>query len=508
MTTYQNPIIPGFYPDPSICRVGEDYYLVNSSFEFYPGTPLWHSKDLVHWEQIGNILNRDSQLLLENCSTSGGIYACTIRCHEGRFYMVTTNVSNGGNFYVWTDDMNGDWSDPIYVNQGGIDPSLFWDDDGTAYFLSNASGPDGRPTISQCIINLENGEKLTPTRSIWNGTGGKCPEGPHMYKINGLYYLMIAEGGTEYGHMQTIARSSSVWGPFEACPHNPILSHRDVSPRESEFQALGHSDLVQDPQGQWWIVFHAIRPSQFMLHHIGRETMLAPVTWDDDGWPVVNVGAPIANPMEVPGDLGDCRVSCSAREEFDGDALGLAWCFLRNPDRSRYSLTKKKGFLTIEGMGLGLDDIGSPSFLGRRQPQFNLRAEALMELPALAENAAAGITVFHTNQHHYDIVVTKRNGKRIAVLRKRVADILVESEPVVLPDSGALLLRIDAQRLLYTFQIGTEERNLQTLGTGTSQLLSTECTNCTFTGCFLGMFAEGSAVAAFDYFEITETDAE
>ncbi|MEG1426302.1 MAG: family 43 glycosylhydrolase, partial [Oscillospiraceae bacterium] len=363
MNTYQNPIIPGFYPDPSICRVEEDYYLVNSSFEFFPGVPLWHSKDLIHWEQIGNVLTRESQLSLADCHTSGGIFAPTLRFHEGRFYMVTTNVSHGGNFYVWTDDIHGSWSDPIYVEQGGIDPSLFWDDDGTAYFISNQNNAAGKPIISQCLIDLATGKKLSPTKPLWGGTGGKCPEGPHMYKINGWYYLMIAEGGTEYGHMQTISRSRSPWGPFESCPRNPILSHRDISPADNAFQALGHSDLVEDPTGQWWIVFHAIRPTQFMLHHIGRETMLAPLTWDQDGWPLVNGGAPITNPMHAPQELTHLP-AVPFVEQFASPTLNPGWCFLRCPDKDCYSLSENPGSLTLKGSAATLDDLGSPTFLG------------------------------------------------------------------------------------------------------------------------------------------------
>ncbi len=155
MLTYENPIIPGFYPDPSVCRVGEDYYLVNSSFEFFPGVPLWHSRDLLHWEQIGHVLTRDSQLPLENCRTSGGIYAPTIRWRDGRFYMITTNVSNGGNFFVWTDDIRGEWSEPVYIDQGGIDPSLFWDDDGTVYYTGTHSDESGRPGIGMFPVDLE-----------------------------------------------------------------------------------------------------------------------------------------------------------------------------------------------------------------------------------------------------------------------------------------------------------------------------------------------------------------
>ena len=208
MLTYQNPILPGFYPDPSICRVGEDYYLVNSSFEFFPGVPLWHSRDLVNWEQKGYVLTRESQLPLRNGRTSGGIFAPTIRCHNGRFYMITTNVTDGGNFFVWTDDINGEWSDPVWIDHEGIDPSLFWDDDGKVYYAGTGRYEQG---IYQFEIDLETGKKLSDTKIIWKGTGGKCPEGPHMYKINSWYYLMIAEGGTEYGHKETIARSRSVW---------------------------------------------------------------------------------------------------------------------------------------------------------------------------------------------------------------------------------------------------------------------------------------------------------
>ena len=168
MHTYENPIIPGFFPDPSICRVGEDYYLVNSSFEFFPGVPLWHSKDLANWEQIGYVLTRESQLPLAGAWTSGGIYAPTIRYHDGRFYMITTNCGGGGNFYVWTDDIYGEWSDPVWIDQEGIDPSLFWDDDGKVYYVGSG--------MHQFQIDLATGKKLSQTRQIWTGTGGRCPD--------------------------------------------------------------------------------------------------------------------------------------------------------------------------------------------------------------------------------------------------------------------------------------------------------------------------------------------
>ncbi len=497
---YRNPVIPGFYPDPSVCRVGEDYYLVNSSFEFFPGVPLFHSRDLINWEQIGHVLTRESQLPLESCRTSGGIFAPTIRCHDGRFYMVTTNVTGGGHFFVWTDDIRGEWSDPIWIKteQFGIDPSFFWDDDGRAYFQSTFFDQEsGRQCIGQCELDLTAGRQLSPTRPIWFGTGGKCPEGPHMYKIGGRYYLMIAEGGTEYGHMETIARADSVWGPFESCPHNPILTHRNYNPSfhqdgavdESEFQGLGHADLVSDPKGGWWLVFHGIRPSRNMLHHIGRETMLAPVTWED-GWPVVNGGEPIPAVVEVPGkpDGFTPQNTFDFAEDFTQETeLPCRWAVLRKPRFDNYKL--ENGLTLIAGED-DLDSFGSPTFLGVRQRHFDVTADAVMTF-APTEGAEAGITVFHTNEHHYDLLVTEREGRRAAILRRRAGDMQVESAPVFLPEEGDISLRIKADRLHYEFFAGAVGRELQKVGEGRTQLLSTEMMFGTFTGCFLGMACQG-----------------
>ncbi len=494
MLNYRNPILPGFYPDPSICRVGEDYYLVNSSFEFYPGVPLWHSRDLVNWEQMGYVLTRESQLPLKNGRTSGGIFAPTIRYHNGRFYMITTNVTDMGNFFVWTDDVHGEWSDPIRIDHAGIDPSLFWDDDGKVYY----TGTGLERGIHQFEIDLETGAKLSETKIIWEGTGGKCPEGPHMYKINGWYYLMIAEGGTEYGHMETIARSRSVWGPFEACPHNPIISYSGDG--DSEFQAGGHADLVTDPNGNWWIVFHAIRPSIFMLHHIGRETMLAPVTWDENGWPVVFGGKSVPAEMCLPGE-GKQEKTNSWCDDFSADTLHPRWSWLYNPECAKYEFTKPG--IVLHGSESTLNEMGGKhTFLGVRQQQFDVIFDSKIQLSG--ENGCAGITVFHTNEHHYDLVV-KRQGNDLSVqLRRRAADLEVVSEPVVFKNAESLVLRIDAKRLQYTFLAGVDAEHLETIGTGSSRLLSTEAMICTFTGCFAGMYAEGDVKAEFAYFSAEE----
>ena len=225
---YRNPIIPGFYPDPSICRVGEDYYLACSSFEFFPGVPIFHSKDLVNWKQIGYCLTRNSQLKLENVPASWGIWAPTIRYHDGRFYMITTNVADRGHFYVYTDDPAGEWSDPVWPGVKTHDPDLFWDDDGKVYL--HAHNADNG--ITQWELDSETGAAMTAGKVVWRGYEDRWCEAPHMYKIGGRYYILAAEGGTWKGHIITIARSDSPAGPFEGCPHNPIATHRHlVMPR-------------------------------------------------------------------------------------------------------------------------------------------------------------------------------------------------------------------------------------------------------------------------------------
>ena len=501
---YKNPIVPGFHPDPSVCRVGSDYYLVNSSFEFFPGVPLFHSKNLIDWTQIGHVLDRKSQLNLTGCWTSGGIFAPTIRYNNGRFYMVTTNVTHGGNFYVWTDDINSGWSDPVFVDQGGIDPSLFFDDDGTVYFASTCTDDEGKSCIGQCTIDIETGEKLEETRVLWHGTGGKCPEGPHMYKINGKYYLMLAEGGTEYGHMETISRSDSPWGSWESCPHNPILTNREQDIRPEVLHALGHADLIEDEGGQWWILFHGIRTTQFMLHHIGRETMIAPVSWED-GWPVVNntknVGIDMSTDRNLPAST---KTTFETHDKFSSDKLICEWSFLRNPNESCYSFGNGNG-LIMSPSDCDVEGKGSPTWIGRRQQHMNMSTNVMLDYNPKAETDEAGINIFHTKEHHYDLVISRKNGKKVCFLRKRVADILVESVPIEISDDEHLNLIIESDSLEYRFYINTQSAGKKLIGTGSTQLVSTECMVCTFTGCFVGMFVNGCEkliAKSFDYISI------
>ena len=283
------PVIAGFTPDPSICRVGDDYYLAASSFEYFPGVPIFHSRDLLRWEQIGNVLTRPSQLDPVGIGSSEGICAPTLRYHDGRFWMVTTNINRflDGQLIVHADSPEGPWSEPVHVAGAfGIDPDLAWDDDGNCYLTYTGFAIEGSPAgIAQARIDPETGTMLADPYPVWPGTGLAHPEGPHLYQVAGIWYLMLAEGGTERGHAVTIARGPAPQGPFTPCPDNPILTHRSTT---HPVQNTGHADLVQAADGSWWAVYLGVRPrgSTPGFHVLGRETFLARVEWRN-GWPVV-----------------------------------------------------------------------------------------------------------------------------------------------------------------------------------------------------------------------------
>jgi len=496
---YANPIISGFYPDPSICRVGEDYYLITSSFEYFPGVPVFHSRDLVHWEQIGHCLTTATQLPLAQAGSSKGIFAPTIRYHDGVFYMVTTNVSVGKHFYVFTDNPEGPWSEPIWIDQEGIDSSLFFDDDGKVYFTwTNFAG------ISQAEIDIKTGAFKHEPRLIWKGTGGRYPEAPHLYKINGLYYLMIAEGGTEYGHMETIARSESPWGPFEPCPRNPILTHRNQGAQV--IQGTGHADLIEAHDGSWWMVFLGFRPIEQYAnyHHLGRETFLAPVKWDESGWPVVYHNGTVDLEMEAEGLKPYVFIGDATQDDFDQPHLQLKWNFLRNPYAENWSLRERPGWLRLKGSAVRLDDVDSPAFVGRRQQHFSCKVRTLLDFSPRAEHEEAGLTVLMNEQHHYEIAVSYREGARIVMVRRRIGDLSAIVAQAAIPN-GLIVLEIQAMPKLYSFAYSLEGQEAKVLATGSTRYLSSEVAGG-FTGVYFGLYATGNGQVAtspadFDWFD-------
>ena len=508
ITSYRNPVIPGFHPDPSVVRVGGDYYLVNSSFEFFPGVPLFTSRDLVHWKPLGHVLTRDSQLPLARARASGGIYAPTLRHHDGTFYMITTNVDGGGNFYVTAKDPPGPWSEPIWVrDQGGIDPSLFFDDDGTVYLTTNGGAPGGKGPrgIYQSRDRPRDRPAARAPRHVWPGTGGRYPEGPHLYKIRGRYYLMISEGGTEYGHMMTIARSDSPWGPFEACPATP--SSRTGAPRwtfPSRARATPTScrtpraagGWCSSPSGPWRAVLAPPRPRDVpRARDLGcaglarRERGQGRDARDDrpraPGRTLAQAGRPYRL-CPAPRARVDVPPQPQPRLVRAGRAARLA----HRARRSRLS------------RGCGLADVARPE---AGTP--GVRRGGAPRLRAGGDGEEAGLTVYRSHEHRYEIGVSRVDGRRRVFVRQTIGPSLqavTASAPLDGPEP--VLLRIEATPETYAFSFGREKPTEWTpLGTAPTRFLSTEVASG-FTGAFFALYATGNGQpsttpARFDCFD-------
>ncbi|MGV9602874.1 glycoside hydrolase family 43 protein [Streptomyces sp. NPDC003631] len=497
MRTYANPVIGGFHPDPSVCRVGEDYYAVCSSFEYFPGIPLFHSRDLVHWRQIGNVLDRPGQWYApDGTPASGGIYAPTIRHHDGRFHVITTDVGGRGNFLVSSDRPEGPWSDPVPVALEGIDPDLAWDDDGSCWCA--VSG------VRVARIDPETGAVLEGPLPVWTGTGMQHPEAPHLYRVGAWWYLMVAEGGTAHGHSVSIARARSPRGPYEPAPANPILSHRST---DLPIQSTGHADLVSAPDGTWWMLLLATRPRGYFpeFHVLGRETFLTPVEWVD-GWPRVGPvrerhPAPAAwHPVEPP----------PVRDDFDTADLAPHWISPRRRPDGSWSLKERPGRLTLTATGDSLDRPGH-TFVGRRQQHHDCRVAVRVDPGA----GRGGLSVRMDEAHHYDIEVgagTVSVLARIGPVRQclarhpvpsgevtltvdiRTADVL---PPTVIAD-GPQGLGVRAggpDTITFSLGGGTPVRLAELDG----RYLSTQVATG-FTGRVIGMYATEGTVA-FDWFD-------
>lgn len=506
--SYSNPVITGFHPDPSICRAGEEFYLVNSTFEYLPAVPVRVSRDLINWKETGHCLTRESQIDLEGSASSSGIYAPTIRYHQGRFYMVTTNMAHydgksAETFFVFTDDLEAGWSDPIPVKQKGIDPSLFFDDDGKVYMQSAVSFLFGMEAgIIQSEINIETGEIIGETRRLWNGTGERYPEGPHIYKKNGYYYLMIAEGGTSNNHMVTIARSRDIWGPYENCPENPILTNKTFD--RARIEGIGHADLVDDPFGNWWLVCLGFRTYGNHFYHLGRETCLAAVVWGEDGWPKVAEGH-IEETMEGHEWIDEVRKQEHPfMDDFEEEKLKTCWNFRKSFLRNQYSLTEKESCLAIYGQNVTLDQPdGSPSFIGHRQEAFACVMQTAFDAVLESTEDQAGVTLLYDEDHHFDLFLGKTEDRYRVCLRKKVDDIDVIVAEAAYPHAK-VIFEIRANQKEYEFWFGEDTENMTRLGKALSKHLSTTMCYSKFVGVYVGMYVIGeNAKGYFDYFSIT-----
>lgn len=498
----KNPIISGFYPDPSVCYADGYFYLVSSTFQFFPGIPLFRSSNMIDWEQIGHVLTRKSQLNLMDSKASQGLFAPTIRYHEGRFYMIVTHVNDGGNFFVYTDDIMGEWSDPIYVPHQGIDPSLFFEGD-KVYYTGTGQDENGVSGIFQCEIDIHTGQLITESRCIGRGSGGRYVEGPHIYHIGEYYYLLMAEGGTEYGHMITLFRSKDPYGPFEGCPNNPILTNRNLG--GYVIQGSGHGDLIQDQEGRWWMVHLAFRQTgkwrQF--HHLGRETFLEPVQWTEDGWLKVGVDRTCRAGYRFENNTWIIQEQSVQEEE----QLEQHWklnpidmCFLRNPIHENYKIDID-GKFALKGSMDTLNGFGTPTFLGMRQKEFNCNVVYKVEAESMYVGQETGFTVYMDEFHHYDLKISKDLDGYYVSLSITIGGKSMQEKEIHLKN-GSIGLRIKSVSDLYYFYVEDEKGEEVCLGNVQSKYLSSEVAEG-FTGVVIAGYciADGEGQSAWISFE-------
>ena len=521
MRTFTNPVLPGFYPDPSVIRVDDDYYLVTSTFEFYPGVPLFHSRDLVNWRQLGHVLDRPSQLNLDGTNPSRGIWAPTIRYHEGVFYMITTFVDNQvacHNFYVTATDPAGPWSDPVWLdNAPGIDPSLLFDNDGKVYYTGNRVPPHGQRHAKDMDIwlqelDLASGKLIGPQTSIWSGAlqVAHAQESPHLYRIGDWYYLLIAEGGTGHTHAVTVARSREVAGPYEGYKGNPILTHRHLG-RSYPVVNVGHADLVQTQHGDWWMMCLASRPYGGYYRNLGRETFLTKVDWEEE-WPLVNPGKGKLDEVgEAPDLLEQLWPADPVRDDFDGEQLALSWNFLRTPRGDFWSLGERPGYLRLRAKQAKLSDIVNPALVCRRQQHMHFRAVTEMAYTPLTAGDAAGLVLFQNQDYQFrmEYAYTESGPELQLTARQGGEDQLLARESV---QSERLQLQVAAAGQDYSFSYRTDEAAEWTSlhANADGRLLSTDLAGG-FTGAYLGLYAvtadeASGSQADFDWFSYEGLD--
>ncbi|MFI2754927.1 family 43 glycosylhydrolase [Cellulomonas sp. P22] len=413
MTVVNNPVLPGCYPDPSICRVGDDFYLVTSTFEYVPGLPVFRSKDLAHWEQIGHVVDRPGQLDYDGIESSGGLYAPTLRHHDGVFWLVCTLVdqqdeSRGGNFLMTATDPAGPWSDPVWLGESGIDPSIFFDDDGRVWVHGTRLAEDAewfhQTEVWLRELDTETMRLTGPEHVLWTGAvrGAVWAEGPHLYKVDGTYYLLAAEGGTEIHHAISVARADTVTGPYVGNKGNPVLTHRHLG-RGVDVVGVGHADLVQDQDGAWWAVMLAMRPYGGYHYNLGRETFLVPVTWED-GWPVFAPGqGRVPAQVEVPTRGVATPGIAQGHESGVIRPDDLRWTSLRRLP-SELATPSGDGW-TLPMRPTTLAEADAPAFLGVRQQHVDVDVRVTLHAD-VAAGEDVGLVVRQSEKDHVRLFLT------------------------------------------------------------------------------------------------------
>jgi alpha-N-arabinofuranosidase len=530
---FTNPILAGFYPDPSICKVGEYYYLVTSTFVYYPGIPVFRSKDLVNWKLISYVIHKPEILNVEGSRVSRGLFAPSIRYHEGLFYVSCTLVDRGGNFISTSADPEKGWNDPVWFPQvNGIDPSPFFDEDGRAYLVYNSIAPDDAPlydghrTIRIIEFSKYSLKAIGEESILINGGTDldKKPvwiEAPHIFKKDGYYYLIAAEGGTAYQHSEVVFRSKSLKGPYVSYEKNPILTQRHLDPnRPDPITTTGHADFVETDKGEWWAVFLGCRPYVDKdYYNNGRETFLAPVKWID-GWPVIN---PDFETVQYTYDYPLPKVETDARpqsgnfvfkDDFNTNQLALEWMFLRAPKSPWYSLSDKTGSLTLQVRPEQCKDYVNPSFIGHRQQHLNSAVSTSINFAAEKENEKAGLLIFQNEEHFYFLCKSIMNGEPVVQLYQstvRDSSMNLLTSKTLDRSVNDLQLKIESKGDQYIFYYATQQGEWISMDQILdAKFLSTQVAGG-FVGCIYAMYAtslgeESQAKASFDWFEYAGND--
>jgi alpha-N-arabinofuranosidase len=525
--SFVNPIIPGGYPDPSICKVDGVFYIVNSSFEYYPGLPIHKSTDLINWELISYGLHREEQCIDEvnliDVQSNGGIHAPTIRYNKGTFYIITTNVyyneksktTDFVNFIITAKDPAGPWSNPHVLDGApGIDPDIFFDDDdddGKVWYLGTHAPEKpnfpGEGEIWLQEIDIDNWKLIGERNYLWRGAcGGVWAEGPHMYKRNGWYYLMIAEGGTSYNHAMMIAVSDSIKGPYIANERNPILSTRHLS-YDNWVHSTGHADLIEIDNGRWYMVALGIRGDEDRGSNMGRETHLIPVKWEKEPfewkeikyeWPVV---APLTGKVErtnpVPFKYSFQKRNANFIDNFDHNELNLDWNFRRVPSNNMYSLNANKGYLRLYADANVIKERGRTSLMGIRQTESDFEYSTKMNFNANTNHSESGISLFQKDDNYITFTLIKENNKYSIQLKIAIPN----SEPRILKKqvisnyNNEITFKVKSENSTYSFLYSINGFEFILFETTRANYLLSKG----YTGAYLGLYATSNGNTSKDY---------
>ncbi len=515
--TFTNPILPGFYPDPSICRVDDTFYMVNSSFEWFPGLPIHKSKDLVNWQKIGHGLHSKDQIVYKDgLRNSNGIFAPTIRHHNNKFYIITTMVGQKGNFIITAKNPEGPWSKPMFIDEAvGIDPSLFWNDDGKCYYtgagIIDGTGKEwpGKNGVWMQEIDPDRGVLLGERKQLTYGhaSNARWAEGPHLYKINGEYLLLIGEGGTGEFHSVTVFNSKNLWGPYIPNHANPVMTHRHLG-QNYPITQTGHADLVQTKDGDWWSVMLAKRKNDGFVN-LARETFLAKVEMSNQEsgiTPIFNPGVGLLQFKQKRPNLpwSPYKKNLNTNDDFSSNQLGLQWNFLRTPSSNWYK--QKDGFLEIKLRPEKVSELVNPSFIAQRTRNFNYNTSTKLQFKTNKDNEKAGLVVYRRTGNNYQLLKSNNEIVLIKNFQKNNKGVII---PEILArikyNLKSVVLNIHVKGNAINFFYGKDKNSLKSIGNTENYTIISDEVAQRFNGVYIGMYAtstglESKNTAKFDWF--------